>query len=100
MYGHCFKELWIVWPNIAHALHLTTSLHPARQGRYTCYLLYKAEKPSVCLSVRLSVGRLASNSVVSACIDVRLALRDSYVLWHVQVCFKKFLSAVVCSPER
>ena len=67
------------------------------------YLLYKAEKPSVrpvCLSVCLSVGRLAGNSVVSACIDVGLALRDSYVLWHVQVCFKKFLNAIVCSPER
>ena len=62
-------------------------------------LLYKAEKPSVCLSVCLS-DRLAGNSVMSACIDVGLALRDSYVLWHVQVCFKKFLSAIVCSPER
>ena len=73
---------------------------------YTCTwrswlnLLYKAEKPSVRLSVCLSVGRLTGNSVVSACIDVGLALHDSYVLWHVQVCFKKLLSAVVCSPER
>ena len=50
------------------------------------------------LSVRLSVRR-AGNSVVPAWIDVGLALNDSYVLWHVQVCFKKFLSAIVCLPE-
>ena len=62
-------------------------------------LLYKAEKPSVCLSVRLPVRR-TSNSVVSACIDVGLALHDSDVLWHVQVCFKKFLSTIVCPLER
>ena len=51
------------------------------------------------LSVRLSVRR-TSYSVVSVCIDVELALHDSYILWHVQVCFKKLLSAIVCSPER
>ena len=62
-------------------------------------LLYKAEKPSVCLSVRLSVRR-DGNSVVSACINMGLALHDSYVFWHVQVCFKKFISAILRSPER
>ena len=58
-------------------------------------LLYKAEKPSVRPS-----DRRDGNSVVSACINLGLALHDSYVFWHVQVCFKKFLSAVVCPPER
>ena len=69
---------------------------------YIYYIKLKSRlsvRPSVCLSVCLS-DRLAGISVVSACIDVGLALRDSYVLWHVQVCFKKFLSAIVCSPER
>ena len=67
-------------------------------------VLYKAEnrlsvRPSVRLSVCLS-DRLAGNSAVSAWINVGLALHDSCVLWHVQVCFKRFLSAIVCSPER
>ena len=45
------------------------------------------------LSVRLSVRR-DGNSVESACINMGLALHDSYVFWHVQVCFKicKFVS--------
>ena len=60
-------------------------------------LLYKAEKPSVRPSPS---DRRTGNSVVSACIKVGLALHVSYVLWHVQVCFKKFLSAIVCPPER
>ena len=62
-------------------------------------LLYKAEKPSVRPSVCPS-DRRAGNSVVSACINLGLALHDSYVFWHVQLCFKKFLSAILCSPER
>ena len=77
----------IVWPNIAYILH-------DRAGTLAS-LLYKAEKPSVRPS-----DRRACSSVVSACINVGLALHVSYVLWHVQVCFKKFLSAIVCSPER
>ena len=52
-------------------------------------LLYKAEMTSVCLSVRP-----VDISAVSAWIDVGLALPDSYVLWHIQVCFKKFVSAI------
>ena len=75
-------------PFVAYTLH-------DRAGTLAS-LLHKAEMTSV----RLSVGRLAGNSVVSACIDMGLALRDSYVLWHVQVCFKTFLSAIVCSPKR
>ena len=43
------------------------------------YLLYKAEKPSVRPFVCLS-DRLASNSAVSAWINVELAQHDSYVL--------------------
>ena len=63
------------------------------------YLLYKAEKPSVCLSVRLSVRR-DCNLAVSAWTNVELAQHDSYVLWHVQVCFKKFPDAIVCPHKR
>ena len=58
------------------------------------YLLYKAKKPPVRPS-----DRRTGNSVVSACINVGLAPQVSYVLWHVQVCFKQFLSAIVCLPE-
>ena len=81
-----------------HAQHpiATYTLHD-RAGTLAS-LLYKAEKPSVHPSVRSS-DRRASNSVVSACINVGLALHDSYVLWHVQVCFRKFLSVIVCPPE-
>ena len=42
-------------------------------------LLYKVEKPSVRLSVRLSV-LYADNSVMPAWIDAGLARRDRYVL--------------------
>ena len=66
---------------------------------HTYIYIYKAEKPSVRPSVRLS-DRHVSNSVVSPCINMGLALHDSYVFWHVQVCFKKFLSTILCSPER
>ena len=48
-------------------------------------LLYKAEKPSVCLSVRTFLA--VSFSAAAAWIDVRLARRDSYVFWHDQVYF-------------
>ena len=58
-------------------------------------LLYKAEKPSVRLSVRRD-----GNSAVSAWTNVGLALHDSYVIWHVQVCFKKFPDTIVCPHKR
>ena len=84
-----------------HVLHLATLssyiLHD-RAGTLAS-LLYKAEKPSVCLSVCLSVRR-AGNSAVSAWTKVGLALHNSYVLWHVQVCFKKFPDAIVCPRKR
>ena len=50
---------------------------------------------SVCLSVGCHVSILA----VSAWIDMGLALLDCYVLWYVQVCFKTFISAIVCPPK-
>ena len=48
-------------------------------------LLYKAEKPSVCLSV-LIFWCHAANSVISAWIDLGLDLCDSCGLWHVNGC--------------
>ena len=44
-------------------------------------LLYKAEKPSVCLSAFFP--RQAANSAVSTWIDARFARNESYVLWHL-----------------
>ena len=84
---------------IAECLSMRHIIVRGQQGVYfsawlSIYLLHKAEKPSVRLS-----DRRDGNSVVSACIDVGLALHVSYVLWHVQVCFKKFLSAIVCPLE-
>ena len=65
-----------VWPNIAHALYLATKpiyiLHD-RAG-ILASLLYKAEKPSVCPSVRHAV-----NSVISAWIYVGLGLCTAVV---------------------
>ena len=60
-----------------------------RAGKLASLLLYKAEKPSVCLSVCLSV-RICCRvdiSAVAAWIDVRLARCDSYVFWHDEVYF-------------
>ena len=73
---------------------------PARQGRYILlvYLLYKDEKPSVCLSVRPS-DRPADISAVSAWIDVRLARNESCVFWNHVVCLYKSLSATVGPHE-
>ena len=48
-------------------------------------LLYKAEKPSVCLSVRTFCA--VWFSAMAAWIDVRLARCDSYVFWHDEVYF-------------
>ena len=48
-------------------------------------LLYKAEKSSVCLSVRTFLT--VSFSAMAAWIDVRLARRDSYVFWYDEVYF-------------
>ena len=57
-------------------------------------LLYKAEKPSVRLSVRPSVRTflVVSFSGVAAWIDVRLARRDGYVFWHDDIKLKSRLS--------
>ena len=65
---------------------------------FIIYYIKLKSRLSVCPSVRLSDRR--GNSVVSACINVGLAPHVSYVLWHVQVYFKEFLSAIVCPPER
>ena len=49
-------------------------------------LLYKAEKPSVCLSFRPHFLAV-SISAVAAWIVVRLARRDGYVFWCDEVYF-------------
>ena len=51
--------------------------------------IYKAEKPSVRTFLAVCISAMA------AWIDVRLAGRDSYVFWHDQVYFYKFLRPVV-----
>ena len=56
-------------------------------------LLYKAEKPSVRIFLAIWI------SAVAAWIDVRLARRDSYVFWHDEVYFYKFLRALVFRHE-
>ena len=51
---------------------------------YIYIYIYKAEKPSVCLSAfccRVDISAMA------AWIDVRLARCDSYVFWHDEVYF-------------
>ena len=68
-------------------MHLAYTLHD-RAGTLAS-LLYKAEKPSVCLSVRLS-DRHAGNSVISAWIDVGLGLCRAVVsgmCMHVSISF-------------
>ena len=60
-------------------------------------LLYKAEKPSVCLSVRIFLAVWIS--AMAARNDVGLARNDSYVFWRDEVYFKKFLSALVFRQE-
>ena len=57
-------------------------------------LLYKAEKPSVCLS-----DRHADISAVSAWIDVGLPPNESCVLWNHVVCLYKSSSATVRPHE-
>ena len=70
MHGRLIGDYRAQYAFAAYTLH-------DRAGRFASfsYLLYKAEKPSVCLS-----DRLASNSAVSAWINVELAQHDSYVL--------------------
>ena len=58
------------------------------------YLLYKDEKPSVCLS-----DRPANISAVSAWIDVGLAGHESCVLWNHVVCLYKSSSATIRPRE-
>ena len=53
-------------------------------------LLYKAEKPSVCPSVRLSRRCLA----ISAWIDIRFARNEALILGEHVVLFLKVLIAV------
>ena len=57
-------------------------------------LLYKDEKPSVCLS-----DRPADISAVSALIDVGLARHESCVLWNHVVCLYKSSSATIRPHE-
>ena len=82
-----------------HNIHLRPTPCTTGQVHLLVYYIKLKSRLSVRPSVRPS-DRRASNSVVSACINLGLALHDSYVFWHVQVCFKKFLSAIVCSAER
>ena len=70
----------------------------AGQVHLLVYILYKDEKPSVCLSVRPS-DRPADISAVSAWIDVGLARNESCVLWNHVVCLYKSSSATVCPHE-
>ena len=65
------------------AMRPTCTLH--NRAGILASLLYKAEKPSVCLSVRTFLA--VSFSAVAAWIDVRLARCDSYVFWHDEVYF-------------
>ena len=80
-----FTTLWLV--------HVSIWVIDYRINFYLS-IYYKAEKPSVCLSVRLHFTRHADNSVVCASIETRLARNDCYVFWHQQVYFK-FLGAIV-----
>jgi len=66
---------------------------------FCCHLLYKDEKPSVCLSVCLHFWCHTANSVILAWIHLRLGLSDSYGLWHKQVCFYKFLRPLSWAQE-
>ena len=54
-------------------------------------LLYKAEKPSVCPSVRSFL--VAWISAVDARIDVELTREEAPNFWGDQVYFKEFLTA-------
>ena len=49
------------------------------------YLLYKAEKPSVCPSVRIFLAVWIS--AMAARIDIGRARNDSYVFWRDEVYF-------------
>ena len=66
---------------------------------YTCiyiYLLSKAEKPPVCLSVYIFlVERI---SAMAVWVGANLARNESYVFWHQHVYIDKFLTALVCYP--
>ena len=68
-------------------LGMPMNLHD-RAGKLAS-LLYKVEKPSVRTFLAIWI------SAVAAWIDVRLAPRDSYVFWHDEVYFYKFLRALV-----
>ena len=64
-------------------------LHDRAGTLASIYLLYKAEKPSVCLSVRPSVCTFwhADNSAVSARIETGLARNESCVFEDHEVYF-------------
>ena len=62
------------------------------------FLLYKAEKPSVCLSVCI-FPRHADNSVACASIETRPARNDCYVFWHQRACYLKFPEAIMFDSE-
>ena len=68
-----------------------------RAGTLASLLLYKAEKPSVCLSV--CPDRHAAISAVSACIETRLARYESTVFWDNEVCFKNSTRAITHPHE-
>ena len=55
------------------------------QVHFLVYYIYKAEKPSVHLSVRTFCA--VWFSAMAAWIDVRLARRDSSIFWHDEVYF-------------
>ena len=63
------------------------------------YLLYKAEKPSVCLSVHLNFWQ-ADNSVSSAWIETRFAWNERCVFVDHRVYFYKPTQPTVHQQER
>ena len=64
-----------------------------------CTLLYKAEKLSVRPSTFHPNFCVTLISAMAARIDIKLTQNESYVFWHQQVCFDKFLTSLVFRPQ-
>ena len=80
---HCIYNYWRgkIWRFVHHSPN-SPKFSPSKFFPRT---VYKAEKLSVCLSVRIFLAVWIS--AVAAWIDVRLARRDSPVFWHHEVYF-------------
>ena len=72
--------------------HIAT-LHVFTYVLNIIYYVYKAEKQSVCLPF-LVEWSLA----MDAWIGVNLSQNESYIFWHQQICFDKFLISLVSRP--